>query len=267
MTTSDLFKLTACAAVACLKRGEVSPREMIEAALARIAATEPSIHALPTLAAERARVAASRIDRTSALAGLPFAVKDLDNVAGVLTTYGSPIYASHVPERSDIMVERLEAAGGIVLAKSNTPEFGAGANTYNQIFPDTRTPWNTNLTASGSSGGSAAALAAGQIWLASGSDLGGSLRTPASYCGVVGLRPSPGRVPSGPGEFPFDTLAVKGPMARYVGDCARCWMPWSGATMKIRCRSWPRGNPSWNRLNARIPQCAWPIPPILASAR
>jgi amidase len=117
-------------------------------------------------------------------------------------------------------VERLEASGGIVLGKSNTPEFGAGANTYNQIFPDTTTPWNTKLTSSGSSGGSAAALAAGQVWLATGSDLGGSLRTPASYCGVVGLRPSPGRVPYGPSEFPFDTLAVKGPMARNVADCA-----------------------------------------------
>jgi len=114
----------------------------------------------------------------------------------------------------------MEAAGGIVLAKSNTPEFGAGANTYNQLFPDTRTPWNTKLTSGGSSGGSAAALAAGQIWLATGSDLGGSLRTPASYCGVVGLRPSPGRVPSGPSDFPFDSLGVKGPMARNVADCA-----------------------------------------------
>jgi len=220
MATSDLVKLTARAAVDLLKRGKVSPLELIEAALARIAETEPAIHALPTLAADRARTAARRIERASRLAGLPFAVKDLENVAGVLTTYGSPIYARNLPERSDILVERLEAAGGIMLAKSNTPEFGAGANTYNQIFPDTTTPWNTKLTASGSSGGSAAALAAGQIWLATGSDLGGSLRTPASYCGVVGLRPSPGRVPSGPSDFPFDTMAVKGPMARNVADCA-----------------------------------------------
>ncbi len=220
MTTSDLFKLTARAAVDLLKRGKVSPLELVEAALARISATDSAIHAMPTLAVERARAAASRVDRASPLAGLPFAVKDLEDVAGVLTTYGSPIYARHVPERSDILVERLEAAGGIVLGKSNTPEFGAGANSYNQIFPDTRTPWNTKLTSSGSSGGSAAALAAGQVWLATGSDLGGSLRTPASFCGVVGLRPSPGRVPSGPSEFPFDTLSVKGPMARNTADCA-----------------------------------------------
>jgi amidase len=220
MPTSDLYKLTARAAVDLLKRGHVSPLELVEAALARIAATDSSINALPTLAADRARAAASRVDRASPLAGLPFAVKDMQNVAGVLTTRGSPIYARHVPTRSDIAVERLEAAGGIVLAKSNTSEFGAGANTYNQIFADTRTPWNTRMTASGSSGGSAAALAAGQVWLATGSDLGGSLRTPASYCGVVGLRPSPGRVATGPGDFPFGTLGVEGPMARNVADCA-----------------------------------------------
>ena len=136
------------------------------------------------------------------------------------TTYGSPIYANHVPARSDIMVERMESRGGIVIGKSNTPEFGAGANSYNQVFADTRTPWNTAMTSSGSSGGSAAALAAGQVWLATGSDLGGSLRTPASYCGVVGLRPSPGRVASGPSDFPFGTMAVIGPMARNVADCA-----------------------------------------------
>jgi len=220
MAGSDLYKLTARAAVALLKKGDVTPLELVESSLARIAATEPAIHAMPTLAAERARKAASRIDRASLLAGLPFAVKDLEDVAGVRTTYGSPIYKDHVPARSDIMVERLEARGGIVIGKSNTPEFGAGANSYNQVFDDTRTPWNTAMTSSGSSGGSAAALAAGQAWLATGSDLGGSLRTPASYCGVVGLRPSPGRVASGPSDFPFGTMAVIGPMARNVGDCA-----------------------------------------------
>jgi amidase len=220
MSKDELVRLTARAAVERLKRGEVSPAELIEAALARIAATEPAIHALPTLSAERAHGAARRVDRQSQLAGLPIAVKDLEDVAGVRTTYGSPIYADHVPARSDIMVERLEANGAVVLAKSNTPEFGAGANTYNQLFPSTTTPWNTALTAAGSSGGSAAALAAGQVWLATGSDLGGSLRTPASFCGVVGLRPSPGRVATGPSERPFDGLSVKGPMARNVGDAA-----------------------------------------------
>jgi amidase len=217
---SELFRLTARDAVARVKKGEIRPRELVEASLARIAATEAAIHAMPTLCPERAFAAADKVSPAGLLAGLPIAIKDLDDVAGVRTTRGSPIYGAHVPARSDIMVERLESAGAIVVGKSNTPEFGAGANSYNQLFEATRTPWNTALTAGGSSGGSAAALAAGQVWLASGSDLGGSLRTPASFCGVVGLRPSPGRVASGPGALPFDTLAVTGPMARDVGDVA-----------------------------------------------
>ncbi len=223
---SELTALSAQAAVRLLRRGEVSPLELIDAALDRIAATDPAINALPTLCAERARAAAGRImatkadDRPGWLAGLPLAVKDLTDVAGVRTTYGSPLYADHLPDRSDILVERLEANGGVVLAKSNTPEFGAGGNTFNEVFGATRNPWNTDLTCGGSSGGSAAALAAGQVWLATGSDLAGSLRTPASYCAVVGLRPSPGRVASGPRERPFGTLSVEGPMARSVGDAA-----------------------------------------------
>ena len=136
------------------------------------------------------------------------------------TTYGSPIFADHVPDRSDLLVGRLEERGAVVLAKSNTPEFGAGANTFNEVFGKTRNPWDLRLTAGGSSGGSAAALAAGQVWLATGSDLGGSLRIPASFCGVVGLRPAPGRVAHGPAPLPFDALGVQGPMARTVGDLA-----------------------------------------------
>ena len=220
MSKDELLHLTARAAVDLVKRGEIRPVDLVEASLRRIAATDGAIHAMPTLCPERARAAAAAADFASPLAGLPIAVKDLEDVAGVRTTYGSPIYRDHVPARSDIMVERLEAAGAVVIGKSNTPEFGAGANTYNQLFDDTRTPWNTDLTAGGSSGGSAAALAAGQVWLATGSDLGGSLRTPASFCGVVGLRPSPGRVACGPSKLPFDTLSVSGPMARNVADAA-----------------------------------------------
>jgi amidase len=136
------------------------------------------------------------------------------------TTYGSPIFADNVPKRSDIMVETLEANGAVPLAMSNTPEFGAGANTFNEVFGETLNPWDTRLNCGGSSGGSAVALATGQVWLATGSDLGGSLRTPASFCSVVGLRPSPGRVAAGPGEMRFDLLAVNGPMARNVEDAA-----------------------------------------------
>jgi amidase len=226
--SSDLMRLTAQEAVRLLRQRRISPLELVDAALARIAATDTAINALPTLCADRARDSARRLTEAASavapgpgwLAGLPLAVKDLNEVAGVRTTYGSPIYADHVPARSDILVERLEANGGLVLAKSNTPEFGAGANTFNAVFGETRNPWNTALTCGGSSGGSAAALAAGQVWLATGSDLGGSLRTPASFCSVVGLRPSPGRVPHGPETRPFDTLSVDGPMGRTVGDVA-----------------------------------------------
>ena len=223
-----LIALTARQAVDLLGRGEVSPLELVDAAAARIEATDGAINALPTLCLDRARDHARRIASGAAgrpaagpwLGGLPIAVKDLTDVAGVRTTYGSPAFADHVPERSDLLVERLEERGAIVIGKSNTPEFGAGANTFNEVFGETRNPWNTALTPAGSSGGSAAALAAGQVWLATGSDLGGSLRTPASFCSVVGLRPSPGRVAHGPSEQPFDTLSVEGPMGRTVGDVA-----------------------------------------------
>ena len=218
--TADLTSLSARDAVAALRAREVAPRELVEAALRRIEECDGPLNALPTVCAERALERADAVAGQSALAGLPIAVKDLNDVAGVRTTYGSPIYADHVPERSDIMVERLEARGAIVLAKSNTPEFGAGANTFNEVFGPTRNPWDTSRTCGGSSGGSAVALATRQVWLATGSDLGGSLRTPASFCSVVGLRPSPGRVARGPAERPFDTLSVEGPIARDVADCA-----------------------------------------------
>ena len=218
--SDDLTSLSARAAVAALRAGELEPRELVEAALHGIEERDGPLNALPTLCAERALARIAAADRRSALAGLPIAVKDLTDVAGVRTTYGSPIYADHVPERSDILVERLEERGAVVLAKSNTPEFGAGAATFNEVFPTTRNPWDTSRTCGGSSGGSAVALASRQIWLATGSDLGGSLRTPASFCSVVGLRPSPGRVARGPAELPFDTLSVEGPMACDVADCA-----------------------------------------------
>lgn len=199
---NELWRLSACAVTDLLRRGKVSPVELIDAALARIAAVNPKVNALVTLGEERARAQAARlmqrpIEARGMLAGLPIAVKDLNDVAGLRTTYGSPIYADNVPTRSDIMVETLEGNGAIPLAMSNTPEFGAGANTFNEVFGETLNPWNTKLNAAGSSGGSAVALATGQVWLATGSDLGGSLRTPASFCSVIGLRPSPGRVAAG----------------------------------------------------------------------
>ncbi|MBT4890348.1 MAG: amidase [Rhodospirillales bacterium] len=217
--------------VSNLKRGAVSPSEALVAAYTRIEAVDNDVHALPTLCRDRAENVARTIEDDkdtqrerrndpSWLAGLPVAIKDLTDVEGVRTTYGSPIYTDHVPDKSDILVQQLEANGAVIIGKSNSPEFGAGGNSFNEVFPSTRTPWDTSRTSGGSSGGAAAALASGQVWLANGSDLGGSLRTPASFCGIVGLRPSPGRIASGPNPQPFNTLAVEGPMARDVADTA-----------------------------------------------
>ncbi len=223
----DLIRLTAREAVELLKKGAISPLELIAAAERRIGDVEPQVNALPTLCLDRARQQARRLMQNPLadpppgyLYGLPVVIKDLVDVAGVRTTYGSPIYAGHVPERSDYSVGHLEANGAVVIGKSNTPEFGAGANTFNEVFGATRNPWNTAMTCGGSSGGAAVALATGEVWLADGSDLGGSLRIPASFCSVVGLRPSPGRVARGPKVLPFDTLAVSGPMGRNAGDVA-----------------------------------------------
>ena len=225
----ELCRLTATEAVLRLKRREITPLDLIDAAVRRIAQVEPAINALPTLCIERACTHAERLMRGEGreaeaepgwLAGLPVAIKDLADVAGVRTTYGSPIFRDHVPTNSHPVVERIERKGGIVIAKSNTPEFGAGGSTFNEVFGRTRNPWNTALTSGGSTGGGAAALAAGEVWLAHGSDHGGSLRRPATYCAVVGLRPSPGRVTRGTSNNLFSPLSVQGPMARTVADVA-----------------------------------------------
>jgi amidase len=221
--SDDLLRLTATQAVAELRAGTVSPTELLDAAMARIAAVEPVVNALPTRCEARAREAIRRLPADTGpgwLAGLPVAIKDLTPVAGVRTTYGSMLHAEDVPTRSGLPVERLEANGAVVVAKSNTPEFGAGASTFNDVFGATRNPWDLSRGVGGSSGGAAAALATGEVWLAHGSDLGGSLRTPAAMCGVVGLRPSPGRVARGPDGDVFDDAGVEGPMGRTVADTA-----------------------------------------------
>lgn len=223
--TAALTHETALGVVEKLKAGTISPLECLDALEARIAAVDGAVNALPTLCFDRARqharaLMARAADERGALYGLPVAIKDLTNVAGVRTTQGSPIYKDHVPASSDPLVERLEAEGGVVYAKSNTPEFGAGANTFNEVFGATLNPWNTSRSAAGSSGGAAVALATGTAWLAHGSDLGGSLRNPASFCGIVGLRPSPGRVATERGAPIENMLSVQGPMARNVEDCA-----------------------------------------------
>ena len=219
----DLIRKSATEIVHLLRRREISPLDLLDALEFRIAEVDRHVGALPTLcfdrARDRARILMGR-DERPLLSGLPVAIKDLIDVAGVRTTYGSPIFKDHVPQDSDILVETLERRGALIYAKTNTPEFGAGANTFNAVFPPTRNPWNTSLSAAGSSGGSAVALATGTAWLAHGSDVGGSLRNPASFCGVVGLRPSPGRVAATPGYRIDDTLGVEGPMARNVADLA-----------------------------------------------
>ncbi len=224
----ELWKLGARAQVDLLRRREVTPAELVETCLRRIEATNGAVNSMVTLCPERALAHARRLESSDPpaeagsgyLYGLPVAIKDLADVAGVRTTRGSTIFADRVPESSNILVEQLEASGAIVIGKSNTPEFGAGANTFNEVFGATRNPWDTRMTCGGSSGGGATALATGQVALAHGSDLGGSLRIPGSFCGIVGYRPSPGRVAHGPDSAPFDTLSVDGPMARDIPDVA-----------------------------------------------
>jgi len=191
--SDELIRLTATEAVARLRRGDITPLDLIDAAEQRIAQVDGPVNALPTLCLDRARdharalMAGKRREAEAEpgwLAGLPVAIKDLTDVAGVRTTYGSPIFARHVPTKSHPLVERIERRGGIVIAKSNTPEFGAGGNTYNEVFGRTRNPWNTSLTCGGSTGGGAVALATGTAWLAHGSDHGGSLRGPATLPGA-----------------------------------------------------------------------------------
>jgi amidase len=222
---SDLIRMNATEIVTRLRSGEVSPLDCLAALEERIAEVDGAVNALPTRCFDRARTAAAAllrkpIEERGILAGLPLPIKDLVDVAGVRSTQGSPIFADRIAETSDIVVTHLEANGAIVYAVSNTPEFGAGANTFNEVFGITRNPWNTRLSAAGSSGGAAVALATGQAWVAHGSDLGGSLRNPASFCGVVGMRPSPGRVAASPGSKIDSTLGVEGPMARTVEDLA-----------------------------------------------
>jgi amidase len=220
-----LIHETATEIVRLLKAESVSPLDCLDALEARIAAVNPSVNALPTLCFDRARrharaMGAMPPSERGPLAGLPVPIKDLADVAGVRSTQGSRVFKDRIAETSNILVQHIEHQGGVVYAMSNTPEFGAGANTFNDVFGATLNPWNTKRSAAGSSGGAAVALATGMAWVAHGSDLGGSLRNPASFCGVVGMRPSPGRVAATPGNKIDSTLGIEGPMARNVEDLA-----------------------------------------------
>ena len=221
----DLTSWSAVDVVAALKSETITPLMCLDALERRISEVNPSINALVTLCFDRARKHANDLMQKpmrerGLLAGLPVPIKDLTDVAGVRSTQGSPIFANRIATESDILVRHLESEGGVIYAMSNTPEFGAGAHTFNEVFGVTRNPWNLKLSAAGSSGGAAAALASGMAWVAHGSDMGGSLRNPASFCGVVGMRPSPGRVASSVYGKIDGTLGLEGPMARNVSDLA-----------------------------------------------
>jgi len=198
-SSEELVRATACDIVERLRKNDITPHDLLDALETRIQKVDGQVNALPTLCFDRARAHADRLMKKPAserglLAGMPVPIKDLTDVAGVLTTQGSPIFKDSIATKSNIVVENLEANGAVIYAKSNTPEFGAGAQTFNEVFGATLNPWNLSRSASGSSGGAAAALATGTAWLAHGTDVGGSLRNPASFCGVVGMRPSIGRV-------------------------------------------------------------------------
>jgi len=222
----DLCFTPATALQRLYRTRKASPLDVMQAVLARIDAVNPRVNAYVTLVRESALAEAKKatvaLGRRSAalgpLHGVPVSIKDLTPTRGIRTTWGSKIFEHHVPEADALYVERLKRAGAIVVGKTNTPEFGAGGNTFNAVFGVTRNPWNTALTCGGSSGGAAVALATGMGPLAQGSDLGGSLRTPAAFCGVVGFRTTPGLIPVYPADLGWDSLSVTGPMARTVGD-------------------------------------------------
>ena len=225
--SEELHYLSATALAAMLRGKQVSAREVVTAHLERVELLNPRVNAIVTLTAERALEQAAAQDELAArgefagpLHGLPVAHKDNHLTAGIRTTFGSPSRADFVPDTDDLVIERMKQAGVITLGKTNIPEFAAGGHTFNEVFGTTRNPYDLSVTAGGSSGGAAAALATGMHPLADGNDMGGSLRLPAGYCNVIGLRPSAGRVPVHPAADGYAGLSVQGPMARTVDDVA-----------------------------------------------
>lgn len=223
---SDLPDVSASELRRRIAAREVSVVEAVKACLDRVAELNSSLNAIVT-PNPRALEDAMDLDRRLArgenpgpLCGLTVGIKDVTPVAGLRTTFGSPLYADYVPKEDALIVRRLREAGAVILGKTNCPEFAAGGNTFNEVFGRTRNPWDTSKSAGGSTGGGAAGLASGMIALAEGTDLGGSLRIPASFCGIVGLRPSIGLVPTDPTDWVWDTLQVSGPMARTAEDVA-----------------------------------------------
>ncbi len=227
MAQTELCFLTAVELSRLLRTREVSAREVMDAHLAQIDRVNPLVNAIVTYLPELGRKGAAEADERLArgeevgpLHGLPIAHKDLITTKGIRTTWGSPIYKDFVPDQDALIVERLKGAGAITIGKTNTPEFGAGSQTFNPVFGATLNPYDLSTTCGGSSGGAAVALACGMLPIADGSDTGGSLRNPANFCNVVGFRPSPGRVPMWPTETAWFPISVQGPMARTVEDAA-----------------------------------------------
>ncbi len=225
--SDELWFTPATELAGMIRRRELSARELLDAHLDRIESTNPKINAIVTLDVEGARaqadaadLATSRGEPTGPLHGLPVAHKDTHVTGGMRTTWGSPLHRDFVPAEDELVVARLREAGAIRVGKTNVPEFAAGSHTFNTVFGATHNPYRLDVSAGGSSGGAAAALASGMVALAEGSDMGGSLRNPAAFCNVVGLRPTPGRVPSFPTQLGWSTLSVQGPMGRTVGDVA-----------------------------------------------
>ena len=224
-SAADLCFLSATELTSLIRTKQVSAREVMTAHLAQIERVNPKVNAIVTLVADRAMEGAAKADEAVArgaplgpLHGLPIAHKDLVETAGIRTTHGSPFFRDHVPTKDAAIVTRIRAAGAITLGKTNTPEFGAGSQTFNTVFGATRNPYDLTKTCGGSSGGAAVSLASGMLPIADGSDTGGSLRNPASFCNVVGFRPSPGRLPAE--GHSWSPLSTSGPMARTVADVA-----------------------------------------------
>ncbi len=228
METTEICFASAARLAHMVRTRKLSCTEVMNAFYDRIEEANPYLNAICTLierqsACDQAQLLDHRIqagESLGALAGLPIGVKDLVETSAIRTSMGSPLFADFIPSYDALMVSRMKAADAIIIGKTNVPEFGAGSHSFNRLFGVTRNPYDINRSAGGSSGGAAAALAAGMLPLADGSDLGGSLRNPASFCNVVGFRPSPGRVPTWPSPSPYAPLPVLGPMGRSVADVA-----------------------------------------------
>ena len=260
---TELLKLSACEVVDALKRRDIKPSEILIDLEYRHNYIDRLVNALPTTFFDRALNLAWDLENKSSkkfrnsrqpLNGLPVPVKDSYRVAGVRTTFGSKVYEFYVPETSDIIVKTIEDSGGIIFAKSNTPEFEAGANTFNEVFGYTRNPIDLSRSVGGSSGGAAAAVASGMAYIAQGSDFACSLRFPASFCGIIGLRPTPGLVPQGPTKMPFQALSVLGPLGRSVADVGLALDAFTGFDHRD-----PLSNPQRKKPNYRI-AAEQPIP-------